>query len=101
MFSYTIVALCAFVRTIFFNVYSMLTLMFFRYPVSRPCPPSPLRPVLGHVLGNTHARHVFLYLMVPCLLGTSSSSGTLYRQVHHSAGDVVCISSMDMSKPKQ
>ena len=31
--------------------------------------------------------------------GTSLSSGTWYCQVHHSAGDVVCISSLDMSKP--
>ena len=26
-------------------------------------------------------------LLVPCLLGTSSSSGTWYCQLHHSAGD--------------
>ena len=37
--------------------------------------------------------HVFL------VLGTSSSSGTWYCQLHHSAGDVVYISSLDMFKP--
>ena len=47
----------------------------------------------------TRVRHVFLHLLVPCLLGTSSSSGTWYCQLHHSAGDVVCISSLDLSKP--
>ena len=30
--------------------------------------------VQGHILGTTHARHVFLHLLVPCLLGASSSS---------------------------
>ena len=50
-------------------------------------------------MGNTHARHIVLDLLVPCLLGTSSSCGTWYCQLHHAAGDVVCISSLDMSKP--
>ena len=43
------------------------------------------------------ARHVVLDLLVPRLLGTSSSSGTWYCQLHHSACEVVCISSLDMS----
>ena len=34
-----------------------------------------------------------------CLLGPSSSSGTWYCQLHHSAGDGVCVSSLDMSEP--
>ena len=65
----------------------------------QPCHSSPLLPVKGHILGNNHARHVFLHLLVPCLLGVPSSSGTRYCQIHHSAGDVVRISSLDMSKP--
>ena len=36
---------------------------------------------------------------MPRLLGASSYSGTWYCQVHHSAGDVVHISSLDMPKP--
>ena len=30
----------------------------------RPCPSSPLVQVKGHILGNTHARHVILDLLV-------------------------------------
>ena len=52
-----------------------------------------------HVLGNTYNRHVVLELLVPCLLWTSSSSSTWYCQVHHSTSYVVCLSSLDMSKP--
>ena len=51
------------------------------------------------MLGNTHARHVVLDLLVPCLLGTPSSSGIRYCQVHQSAGDIVLSSSFDMPKP--
>ena len=59
----------------------------------------------GHILGNTHTHHVFLHLLVSCLLGggVPSSSGTWYCQLHHpvwstTAGDIR-ISSLDMSKP--
>ncbi len=68
-------------------------------PRGRPCPSSPLLPIQGHILGNTCARHVFFDLLVSCLLAASSSSGTWYCQVHHSAVDVFRISFLDMSKP--
>ena len=82
------------------HLLTVLTLMALSLcPRGRPCPSSPLVPVQGHILGNTHACHVVLDLLVPRLLGTSSSSSTWYCQLHHSAGDVVCISSLDMCKP--
>ena len=51
--------------------------------------------VLAHVAPLSHLDGVSL----PGLLGTSSSSGTWCCQPHHSSGDVVGLSSMDMSKP--
>ena len=66
-----------------------LTLMAFSlFTRGRPYPSSPLVPVYGHILGNTHARNVILDLLMPCLIGSSSLSGSCYCQVHHSAGDV-------------
>ena len=52
-----------------------------------------------NLFGNTHARRVFLHMLLTCLLGAYSSSGTLYCQVQHPAGDVARIASLDMSKP--
>ena len=72
------------------------------FPISygRPCPSSPLFPVymaiscMGNtnLFGNTYAHRVFLHLLLTCLLGASSSSGTLYCRVQHPACDVVLIS---------
>ena len=82
-----------------FGIIMLTVLTFFLYPRGRPCPSSPLLPIQGHILGNTCARHVFFDLLVSCLLAASSSSGTWYCQVHHSAVDVFRISFLDMSKP--
>ena len=55
------------------------------YYLKRQCEPS--RPLY------------FLRLLMPSLIGASSSSDTWYCQVHHSAGDVVPVTSLDVSRP--